>query len=90
MCYAYLKIQESDFSYHPLNSLRVDFSTLLAQVAKTSQGLIPPSFSISSAKVRNKFVKCKHFATAYNTETTATGVAEKYSNGCNTCNRIFA
>ena len=37
----------------------IECSTLLAQVAKTSQGLIPPSFWISSAKVQDNLMKCK-------------------------------
>lgn len=37
----------------------IECSTLFAQVAKTSQGLIPPSFSISSAKMQHSLVKSK-------------------------------
>ena len=38
---------------------RIECSTLLAQVAKISQGLIPPSFLISSAKVQDILMKSK-------------------------------
>lgn len=46
---AYLKTRELIFLI--VLEFRVDFSTLLAQVAKTSQGLVPPSFFISSTKM---------------------------------------
>jgi hypothetical protein len=37
----------------------IERSTLLAQVAKTSQGLIPPSFLISIAKVQRFLLENK-------------------------------
>jgi len=36
----------------------------MVQVAKTSQGLIPPPFSISNAKVHNKALICNSFTSS--------------------------